>query len=82
MNELLSILDTIAARDNWVGEAAAQARIFIRLQADNKITKESAIHNLATIQKMKSHNVTLLEFEQKLELDSLLSQITDRLSDA
>ena len=82
MNELLSILDTIAAHDSWIGEAAREAKIFLSLQADNKITLAAAKHNLATIQKIKPHNINLPDFEAKLELDSVLSQISDRLSDA
>ena len=82
MNELLSILDTIAARNSWTGEVAREAKIFLSLRFDNKITIEAARHNLNTIQKLKFHNIALPDFEEKLELDSLLSQISDRLSDA
>ena len=82
MHELLDQLDLIATRDSWVGESARQARIFLNLKAAGQITLESARHNIATIQKTRPHNILVQEFEEKLDLDTLLTQISEALSDA
>lgn len=82
INEMLDLLDSIAAQPNWIGHSAIRAKSHIDVYQAGELPLPALLHNLATIQKIKPHDVGLEDFELKLQLDSLLSQIAEAISSA
>jgi hypothetical protein len=82
INEMLDLLDSIAAQPNWIGQNAIRARSYIDVYHVGELPKPALLHNLATIQKIKPHDISLEEFERKLQLDALISKISEAISSA
>lgn len=83
MDELLAQLNqTINDHNDWIGHHAVRIRDIVNLYQTNMLPKAAAVHNLETITKNKPTDVPLNEFEEKLKLDSLVSQIVEVISHA